>query len=67
MARDWLTMAVATATRLAACYTRSLPGADCQTRIGRPFSSFSVWNRTSINAKDMFLDLYSTSFVQNLK
>jgi hypothetical protein len=35
--------------------------------IGRLFSSFSVWNRTRITAEDMFLDVYCTNLVQDLR
>jgi hypothetical protein len=35
--------------------------------IGRQFSSFSVWNRTLITVEDLFLDVYSTNRVQNLR
>jgi hypothetical protein len=35
--------------------------------IGRQFLSFSVWNRTRITTEDMFLDVYSTNLVQDLR
>jgi hypothetical protein len=38
-----------------------------RTHSGRPFSSFFVWNRTSVSVEDMFLDLHSTIFVQNMR
>jgi hypothetical protein len=35
--------------------------------IGRPFLAFSVWNRTLISIRNIFLDLPSTIFVRNLR
>jgi hypothetical protein len=34
-----------------------------RTHNGRPFSSFSVWNRTLTTAENIFLDVYSTNLV----
>jgi hypothetical protein len=36
-------------------------------RIGRTFLAFSVWIRTQITAEDLFLDVYSTNRVQDLR
>jgi hypothetical protein len=35
--------------------------------IGRQFSSFSVWNRIKVTARNIFLDVYSTNLVQDLR
>ncbi|AQK51833.1 hypothetical protein ZEAMMB73_Zm00001d050041 [Zea mays] len=46
----------------------ALAGGRCDSAsIGRQFSSFSVWNRTQITANDLFLDVYSTNHVQDLR
>jgi hypothetical protein len=34
---------------------------------GRTFLTFSVWIRISVTVRDIFLDLHSTNFVQNLR
>jgi hypothetical protein len=35
--------------------------------IGRPFLAFSFWNRTRITAEDLFLDVYSTNRLYDLR
>jgi hypothetical protein len=34
-----------------------------RTHSGRPFSSFSPWNRIKVTAQNIFLDVYSTNLV----
>jgi hypothetical protein len=53
--------------RQTACCSRCLPAAHCRARIGWPLLSFSVWIRISVSARNIFLDLYSTIVVQNLR
>jgi hypothetical protein len=38
-----------------------------RTHSGRPFSSFSPWNRIKVTARNIFLDVYSTNLVQDLR
>jgi hypothetical protein len=38
-----------------------------RTHSGRPFLSFSPWNRIKVTAQNIFLDVYSTNLVQDLR
>jgi hypothetical protein len=38
-----------------------------RTHSGRSFSSFSPWNRIKVTARNIFLDVYSTNLVQDLR
>jgi hypothetical protein len=49
------------------CQTAESSGRCDSVNIGRQFPSFSVWIRISVSARNIFLDLYSTIVVQNLR
>ena len=49
------------------CLVTVSSGSCDSANIGRHFSSFFVWNRTWITAEDMFLDVYSTNLVHDLR
>jgi hypothetical protein len=49
------------------CHTAPAGGRSKSVDIGRPFLVFCPWNRTSVRVRDIFLDLHSTIFVQNLR
>jgi hypothetical protein len=53
--------------KLWTCQT-ALAGGRCDSaNIGRPFSSFSPWNRIKVTVGNIFLDLHSTIFVHDLR